>query len=255
MGKLTGDLRRGTPSRWPHELTVITDPDDKEYDKRETNVIDPAAVLNLATVGQIQPLSVRLLGNRLVLTDGLQRTKRALVINHLNGSFPYKGDCEAVQACIKAMTGTPMGKRVVEECPRGLKLQIVVFRGDERQAYGAKASANEFRQDDPMGFKIEKAQRLMNKFNYSPQEVAEAMNVSVATVNRWKNVDLSKPRAAPKKRGKATRPSRAVVEKAFEHIKGKMNQTLLGWVLGKVKSEELFTHFPELKPEDNEAAA
>lgn len=247
MGKLTGDLRRGTPSRWPHELAVITDPDDKEYDKRETNKIDPAAVLNLATMGQIQPLSVRLVGTRLTITDGLQRVKRALVINHLNGSHPYKGDCESVKTCIKAMTGTPIGKRVVEECPRAMKLQIVPFRGDDRQAYGAKASANEFRQDDPMVFKMEKAQRLINKFNYSPEDVAEAMNVSVATVNRWRRIDLSKPRGEPKKRGKATRPGKIAIETAFEKIKSdKQAHALLGWVLGKVKLDDVKMLYPAL---------
>ncbi len=247
MGKLQGDLRRGTPSRWPHELAIITDPDDKEYDKRELNVIEPAAVLNLATIGQIQPLSVRLVGNRLTITDGLQRAKRALVINHLNGSHPYKGDCESVHTCIKAMVGTALAKRVVEECPRGMKLQIVPFRGDDRQAFGAKASANEFRQDDPILFKVEKAQRLINKFNYSPDDVAEAMNVSVATVHRWKRMDLTKPRTAPKKRGKATRPSKTAVETAFERIKSDRHANLLlGWVLGKVKFDDVKALYPAL---------
>ena len=244
---LTGDLKRGTPSRWPHELTIITDPDDSHYDEREKNEIKPEAVLNLAVVGQVQPVSVHMYGKRLILVDGLQRTKRALVINHLNGSHAYKGDLAAVKTCIEKLTGTDMAARIVEECPRAMKLAVVPFRGTEAAAYGAKGSANEFRDDDPIAFKAAKAQRMLRKWNYSAEEVSDQLGVSVATVKRWDKLDLTKPRPERKKRGKSTRPTRKKLGEALERAASKELKALLGWVLGKVTLADAAKHFPELE--------
>lgn len=247
---LTGDLKRGTPSRWPHELTIITDPDDSHYDEREQNEIKPEAVLNLAVVGQVQPVSVHMYGTRLILVDGLQRTKRALVINHLNGSHVYKGNLAAVHACIKKLAGTDMATRIVEEAPRGMKLAVVPFRGTEAAAYGAKGSANEFRDDDPIAFKAAKAQRMVNKWNYTPEEAAEQLGVSAATIKRWSKLDLSKPRPERKKRGKSTRPTRKRLAEAHERVASKEAKALIGWVLGKVSLADVAKFFPDIEPDE-----
>ncbi len=244
-----GDLKRGSPSRWPHELTIITDEDDPHYDEKVTNKIDPVAVLDLAVTGQVQPVSVHAFTNRLIIVDGLQRTKRATVINHLNGSHAYKGDVESIKTCIKELINTDMAKRIIEECPRGLKLGITLFRGKEAEAYGAKISANEFRQDDPVQFKARKAQRMLHKWKFSHQDVAEKMNVSVATIKRWEKLDTDKAPKPRKPRGKSTRPTRKRLGDTFERVTNEKLKTVLGWVLGKVSLEDAAKAFPELAAE------
>lgn len=245
MGKATGDLKRGQPSRWPHELTIITDTGDDSYDHREALPIEPAAVLNLAAVGLVQAVSTRPEGNDLLIVDGMQRTKRALVINHLTAVHEYRGKVRAVHECIKLMKDSAEGRRVVELCPKGMKIAITVFRGTAGEAYSGKASANEFREDDPIVNKARKVQRLFNKFNYTHEECAEMYKVHVATIKRWLAMDTEKERPARKARTKSTRPTIRRIAKAYETATGKP-KTLLGWVCGKASFEDAVKAFPEL---------
>lgn len=55
----TSLIKKGQPSVEPHELTLVEDTTDILYDKRIELPLDDRSILNLAAVGQAQPVSVR----------------------------------------------------------------------------------------------------------------------------------------------------------------------------------------------------
>lgn len=238
-------LKRGTPSLWPHEIKVIEDPAHALYDERLDLPVSDSAIRNFAVRGQVQPVAVRVDGKDLVLVEGRQRWKRAVVINHVAGVHPYKGKNAAVLDAIKRVTGTELADVVSERCGNGIKLRFDVFRGTEQAAAGAAISANEHREDDPVEAKIRKAQRLAGN-GFSPDDILTefAGKVSLATVKRWLAVDLSKPKTK-KVRSRVVRPGAKKLEAARAHLLVAGHDQLasvVAWTLGLTKAADV----PEL---------
>lgn len=262
-------VKKGTPSVEPHDLTLIEDPKHVLYDARVHLPIPDGAILNFAAVGQAQPVSVRPSGlDELVVVDGVQRVKRALVINHLSGRAAYKGKLKPVLEAIDRLKGSDVGKRIIEEASKGMKLQIALFRGQgaeaDKSALRAKASANTWRTDDVRAEKIRRAQQ-MDRQGISADEIAGDLGIkTVATVKRMLNADPDKP-AKSGKRGKATRPSAkrlaelaALAKERIESGDPEMsalNNALAFAAGGLISEKDFFVLYPALKPEAKKAKA
>ena len=246
-------IKRGGPSVEPHELTIVTDPDDPLYDRRLHLPISDEALINLAAVGQVQPIAVRPRGMGLVIVDGLQRWKRATVINMLTARQGYAGEVSAIHEAYNRCKASDLGRRIIELCPAGIKLRVSVFRADEKEAQRAKASANEFREQDPVSEKARKAQQ-MSRHGLEDEEIAQSFGVSGATIQRWLALDVDRPKDR-KKRGKATRPSRkriAEVAKFFSDHARTDASIAMQWALGLGSDDELIKALQ--LPNDIEAA-
>lgn len=250
-------FKRGQTSVDPHDLMLITDKSDSMYDARIHLPVPDEDVLNLAAVGFVQPVSVRLRGDDPVIVDGVQRVKRALIINAVVGKRPYTGVASIMEA-IKRLSASDsfVGKRIIELCPNGVKVPISVHRGKESEAFAAKVSANEFRQGDPIIEKARKAQQL-NNHGHDANDIAAMFRVHAGTVKRWLAMDVDKERAPRKKRAKLARPTPARIAKVLGDVKTSgwtaRENALILWLLGKAKDGDLFETFPFLKPEDKEA--
>lgn len=247
MGKTQGDLKRGQISRWPHELTVLTDSKDPMYDARVKLPLKDEAILNLAAIGFVQAIAIRPRGSETLIVDGLQRVKRALVINHLAGAHEYDGTVQSVKEAIKRLSGddSAIGKRVVQLCPKGVKCPVIVNRAsNDAGAYAAKVSANWFREADPLVEQARKVQRLL-QLGHSVEDCAEQFGCHVATIKRWAKMDTEKERPPRKARTKSARPTIKMIGKAHETANGKV-KALLAWVCGKGSFEDAVKAFPEL---------
>jgi len=247
MGKTQGDLKRGQISRWPHELTILTDPKDPLYDARVKLPLLDEAIMNLAAVGFVQAVAIRPRGSETLIVDGLQRTKRALVINHLTGTHEYNGPVQSVKDAIKRLSGadSAIGKRIVQLCPRGVKCPVIVNRSsNDAGVYAAKVSANWFREADPLVEQARKVQRLL-QLGHSIEDCAEQFGCHVATIKRWAKMDTEKERPPRKARTKSARPTIKQIGKVHESANGKV-KALLAWVCGKGSFEDAIKAFPEL---------
>jgi hypothetical protein len=252
-------FKRGSTSVDPHELTLITDKRDPMYDARVHLDVPDEDILNLAAVGFVQPVAVRLRGDDAVIVDGVQRVKRSLIINAVTGTRAYTGNVQAVKEAIMRLSrsDSAVGRRIIDLCPKGVKVPISVHRGKEADAFAAKVSANEFRQGDPIIEKARKAQQL-NNHGHDAADIAAMFRVSAATVKRWLAMDTEKERGPKKKRAKSTRPTPARIQKTLGAVDMKEwsdeQRVLVQWLLGKGTDADLFAEFPFLKPAEAEAA-
>jgi hypothetical protein len=242
-------LKRGSPSCWPDELTVINDPNHALFDERLALPVTDERIRNLVAVGQVQPIAVRVEGNELVVTAGRQRWKMATVINHLVGVRMYKGKIESIWDAIERLKRTPLASWIADQVPNGMKLQFVVYRGDAMEAGRASTSENEMRVDDPRDAKIRRAQR-MAKQGHSAEDIADAFGfgvdaAAVAKVKRWLKVDLDRPQEK-KPRPKSTRPSKSTVNDVVIALGDPRVGTLLCWVRGESTAEQVLEFYPEL---------
>jgi hypothetical protein len=239
------DAKRIDATSWdPNDLTLLTDPKDKLYDKHVEDEVPDEDVLNVAAVGVLQPIVIRKREHsdgrvEAVVIAGRQRTKRSLVVNALVGQ-PYRGSVKAVHAAIKRMTtvlaSIEIAKRVIAICPEGVRVPAVHRnRGDDASAREIKSVENAFRRrEDPIVYLADDAQRL-SELGRAPEEIAEAMKCSVATVRRYLKMDTSKPRKPPQRRGKATRPSVKQLVSLREKINGGLTErekALFDWWQG-----------------------
>lgn len=246
MSEITSITKKGSPSWEAHELVLDGLPDERLNDE-----IADEAILNMAALGQLQPVLVRANGKGLEVVEGRQRVKRALVINHLAGRHAYEGPLSSVKKAINRLTGSNLGKRVIAEAPKGIKVLVTVHRGDEKEAMRAAVAANEHRHDDALERKIRKAKRLA-KQGFAPEEIAEDFGVSVATAKRWLTVEADKPKGT---RGKqSTAPTRAKLSAYHERLtapdadeKAAKWAPVFAWLAGKGSRAAVYEAFPELE--------
>jgi len=235
-------FKRGQTSVDPHDLVLITDKKDPLYDGRVHLPVPDEDILNLAAVGFVQPVAVRLRGDEPVIVDGVQRVKRSLIINAVAGVHPYTGNVQAVKEAIIRLSRSDSfaGKRIIELCAKGVKVPISVHRGKEADAFAAKVSANEFRQGDPIIEKARKAQQL-NNHGHSAEDIAAMFRVHAGTVKRWLAMDTDKERGPKKKRAKSTRPTPARIQKTLEPGTESnwtaRERVLVAWLLGGAKED------------------
>jgi len=253
-------FKRGQTSVDPHDLVLITDKRDPMYDARIHLAVPDEDVLNLAAVGFVQPVAVRLRGDEPVIVDGVQRVKRALIINHITAKHVYTGHVQAVKDAIIRLSasGSAAGRRIIELCSTGVKVPISVHRGKEADAFAAKVSANEFRQGDTIIEKARKAQQL-NNHGHDAADIAAMFKVHVGTVKRWLAMDTEKERGPRKKRAKLARPTPARIQKTLGVVEaGEWSAeqlVLVEWLLGKTNDAALFEALPFLKPASAESKA
>lgn len=242
---VAGLIKKGTPSAWPDELTIVDDPKHALYSESIHDEIKEERVRNLLIVGQVQPVNVRAEGEELLVVAGRRRWKHATVINALSGARPYKGKLASVREAIEKWKGTDLAKLCADRCSTGMKLRFLLHRGTAEEAAGAFVSENDQRDDDPLATKVRRAQRL-EKHGHSAEDIATYSGVGVQTVKRWLARDLSKP--APKgKRGKATRPSAKKLRAVFEALPADDALRIpIGWMLGEVTEEKFIANCPDL---------
>lgn len=243
-------VKKGAPSVEPHELAVILDEEDPLFDARLYLPIKDEAVLNFAACGQVQPIAVRARGDEMVVVDGLQRWKRAMVINHLAGRCEYTGKIKSIAEAIERLKDSPIGRRIVELAPRGMKLYVSVYRGDERESLGAKVSANVWREDDAKAEYIRKAQQ-MARHAFSVEDIAAALGKSEATIEKYLNADPDKP-ATRKAKGKHVKPGAKRLGE-IEDITGNHDDTdiralavIFGWLRGRRTEADVIQEWPAL---------
>jgi Homeodomain-like domain-containing protein len=238
-------VKRGSPSAWPHELEVVDDPTDPFFDDRNELPVSDERIRNFVLVGQVQPISVKLRGGRLLVNAGRQRWKRATIINHVAGHRAYAGKLQSVLDAIKRIRGTDLETLIADRCSAGMKLQFTLYRGDEKEAAGASMSENEQRDEDPLINKIKRAQRLA-KHGHTAQDIADYCGVSEQTAKKWLGRDLSAPPATRKPRAKSTKPSKSVVNDVVIALGDPKVGTLLCWVRGESTTEQVLEFYPEL---------
>lgn len=243
-------VKKGAPSVEPHELAVILDESDPLFDARLYLPIRDEAVLNFAAAGQVQPIAVQVRAGEMVIVDGLQRWKRATVINHLAGRCEYTGTIDAIVDSIQNLKDSPIGRRIVELAPRGMKLYVSVYRGDERESLGAKVSANVWREDDAKAEYIRKAQQ-MARHAFSVADIAAALGKSEATIEKYLNADPDKP-TTRKAKGKHVKPGQKRLkqlqvvadESDDEDVRGL--GVIFGWAAGTKTEADVLAEWPEL---------
>lgn len=236
----------------PADLTLITDPRDPLYDARVEDPIPLPAVLDAAARGIVTPIVVRRVGELSVVLDGIQRTKRALVVNALCGVSKYSGNVSAVmQAIIDIKAGQELedslARRVVALAPNGLKVPAVARNGGSLgDAYAVKTALNEFRHDDPIARKIQKAHRLA-ELGRTPDDIALDMGgVSHTTVKRWLARDPNEVKVR-KLRGQAKRPGVPRIETISKSMVLPVPVMLaMRWVAGLETDQKILSQFPQL---------
>lgn len=236
-------IKRGTPSAWPHELTVVDDPNDQLYDERlDLLPVTDERIRNFVLVGQIQPVAVQVHGDDLAIADGRERWKIATVINHVAGVHPYEGKNKPVREALRRLKGTAMEKLIADRCAQGIKLQFVLNRS--KGGALVTTSANEQRDDDPLATKMRRAQRMASQ-GHQPKDIADAFGKTEQTIKAWIARDLDKPRE--KKAKVAGRPgAHALAAMAENTVLVPREADLLKWAAGAMDTKTLIKEWPEL---------
>lgn len=249
-------VKKGTPSLWPYEMGPITDPKDPRFQPERLEMaasLTDEEIRTLVTLRQIQPVSVRISGEDVEIVEGVQRWKKAWVINAIVGVGPaYKGPVRAIREAIERIKGTDLAEFLRGEVPNGFKLKVDLYRGTEQEAVRAQTVANEQRHDDPLEVKIRRAHRLA-KAGFTTEEIAADFgHPDARTVQRWlkRDPDASRTRKA---RTKKVRPGPKKLRAAWLHASEQSNGTasvkvtaILSWVLGEFPTAELKKLCPEL---------
>lgn len=255
MSAAASIVKRGTPSLWPHEISPITNPKDPRYQPERLEMAIPdEEIRTFATLGQIQPISVRINAREEVeIVEGAQRFKRASVINAVVGVHEYTGNIVAVKEAIARAKANGLGKFLAAECPSGVKLKFDLYRGDEKEAARAQTVANEQRHDDPITVKVKRAHRLA-KAGFSHEDIAQDFgHPDASTVKRWLARDPDKPKER-KARTTKVKPGPVRTATAFDHLNGiakksdatKAALAIIGWLRGDVTAEDMAKAVPEL---------
>lgn len=154
-----------TAVRAPEDLIIVgLDTDDSMdhamADERVNYDIDPAFVENIIVMGVLLPVSVREQDGKLFVVDGRQRVMAA---REANRRLAEMGVSDRVSVPV-----TTHGNIGANDTMIAAKI----------------ISANNFRRDDDVLVKAQKAQRLF-RLNGSLEETAVACGVSTATLNNW----------------------------------------------------------------------
>lgn len=246
--------KRGAATIEPHELVFILDSAHPSYDVRVDNEVSNQDVINAAAMGigqsvRIRPESSMVVGGMgagetlPVIVDGNQRIKRALIVNHINGTHVLVLGQDNVPGsvfrAIDRMMGDGSAKTVVGLCPTGLKVPFLIERGDEGEAFAMKVVLNEYREGSTTEQKVELAKKL-ERFGKSHEEIAAYFKVELPTVKRW--LAPPKPETARTsekredgKRGKSFRPKTKEIVKLFQschQIMTEREQMLMTYILG-----------------------
>jgi hypothetical protein len=238
----------------PRDLTLVVDPGDSLYDKRVHLPVSREDVVDVAIRGVHTPPSVRRRGSESVVVMGRQRTKRAIIANALGAGQLYKGPVKAVIDAIREMGSDADFVARISLLMKGrpIKVRVVAANhGDDGAVRMMMRSENARRVGDVMADRIAAAREDSEKYGSTPEDIAAAEGVSVATVKRWLARD---PNAAPKEkskgRGKSRRPGIEVMTamikaEAVAHLSAK-EKAMLGFCAGTVPLDEFASFFPAL---------
>src|SRR6185369_8617298 len=87
----------------PRDLVLVTDKRDPLFDLRVFRPITREAVEDVAIRGVHTPIRVKRRGDESVVVMGRQRTKRAMVANHLGAGQSYTGSLKSVHDAISEL--------------------------------------------------------------------------------------------------------------------------------------------------------
>lgn len=243
----------------PHALVLVTKPGERFYSPTIEDPIPDSDILDAANRGIKQSLMVRKTPKGDVVVAGRQRTKRALVVNHLLGVKTYAGPIKSVKDAIARLKGTDLEARIVEiagaKFPKGLMLKAFAENsGTDLDAEASGIAEDEIRRGGAgtsTQIRAARARQLIEA-GYPLEKVAETMQgVTLAMLRRWAKAAPSSESKAPKKRGKATRPSAKQLEKALAaaevaHGRGCDAWNVLAWALGKIDTATFSSAYPHL---------
>lgn len=156
IGETKGDLFKVEPEK----LTLITDKNNALYDPRMELPLDENFVLNIMSIGVLEPILIRKNGDKIEVVAGRQRTRAAIEAN----------------------------KRLKLQGCEPLKIPAILKTGDEKEMLGILVSENEMRKDDDIFIKGEKARKLSN-YGYTESEIANRFGVARQTVSNWLKAD------------------------------------------------------------------
>jgi hypothetical protein len=241
----------------PDALILVTKPGERFYSPTVEDPIPDGDVLDAVSRGIKLSLLVRKTAHGDVVVAGRQRTKRALVVNHILGVKKYDGPIKSVRDTIARIKGTPIEERIIEigtaKWPKGLMLRAFAENGgSDLDAEAAGIAEDEIRRGGSGQNNAIRAARArqLSESGYPIDKIAETMrDVSIVTLRRWINKDPG-GKAKAGKRGKATRPGAAKLKKVIERAEAaNLAQSAIAalqWAAGDITDDQFFDVYPRL---------
>lgn len=141
---------------FPEDLTLILDEKHPLYDPRVKKPLTETFVKNIEKHGVIQPIIVRKVGPEIIVMEGRQRTKAGIAINK----------------------GRSNGDRI--------RIPVIVKRADDASALDISIITNEHRHaEKDIVQKATVANRMMQQFGKTEEDVALTYGVTAVTVRNW----------------------------------------------------------------------
>jgi ParB family chromosome partitioning protein len=160
MLRKTAESKRDLFMIKPEDLTLVYDKEHPLYDPRVEDDPPESMILNIMMNGVLQPINVRVNGDKIEVVAGRGRTKAALEAN----------------------------RRLVAEGKPPLLMPCINKSGTDADLFGVMVSENEIRREDTMIVKGMKARKLLN-LGYSHQQIAVIFGASRQAVENWLAAD------------------------------------------------------------------
>lgn len=244
------DLPRvgGAFAIWPHQVHLITDPQDPYFDRRVFDPVDRGDLVSVVTHGYQHNIKVVEVAGRNVPVFGKGRTKIGLVINHLSGAHAYKGALRPVLDCIAELKGGVIHDLILERVGKtGVRMTATPMppKGGAAKAQRLMAVENTHRRAESDAQRAERAQR-MTELGVPEVDIMEDLDIKTkATLRRLLKFDPSAP-VAPKTRAKSTRPGKKAIDRVLVDLGDPKIGALVSWLRGEATAEDLLAFYPEL---------
>lgn len=238
-----------------HDLTLVTDKDDRFYDHRVWEEIADDFILSIALEGVVQSIRAQQRGTDVVVIIGKQRTKACAVIDHLCGAHTYRGNLGPILKAIERLKSSDLGKRIVELVgSKGVRLTVQVLppAGGAAKAQKVMAVENAHRLADSDAEVARKAQR-MEVLGVPREEICVDLRVTPNKLGRLLKIDPDAPARAKVVKPKGpTRPGPKKLQAVRDKLASNDEDTAKGvwigvrWALGEATKAEMLEVFPEL---------
>jgi len=160
MLKKTAESKRDLFMLRPEALTLVYDKEHPLYDPRVEDDPPENMILNIMMNGVLQPINVRVNGDKIEVVAGRGRTKSTIEAN----------------------------RRLVAEGKPPLLIPCINKGGSDADLFGVMVSENEIRREDNMIVKGIKARKLLN-LGYSVHQIAVTFGVTRQAVENWLATD------------------------------------------------------------------
>jgi ParB family chromosome partitioning protein len=163
----------------PNQLTLVWDDADPRFENVEEH-------LWVADIDSLEGEKHSLFDDRVFLPLAESHVKAAMKNGILQNVIVRKNGelFEVVDGRRRTLNAREANKRLGEAGEPLIRLRVTIQRGDEKGAMTTMITANELRTPDEVFNKAKKANRLMER-GADKEEIAEAFDVTVTTINNW----------------------------------------------------------------------